>query len=64
MTDETNLHFEIINSSLTQSLQIHTRQELAYFTLDQIEVEITSITESCQLLLNYKFKFNAIASNS
>ena len=40
LTDETNLHLEIINSSLTQSLQIHSRQELGYFTIDQTGVEI------------------------
>ena len=40
LTDETNLHLEIINSSLTQSLQIHSRQELGYFTVDQTGVEI------------------------
>ena len=32
LTNETNLHFEILNSNLTQTLQINNRHEIGYFT--------------------------------
>ena len=32
LTGETNLHFEILNSNLTQTLQINNRHEIGYFT--------------------------------
>ena len=40
LTNETNLHFEIVNSNLTQRLQINNRHEIGYFTVDQTGAEI------------------------
>ena len=40
LTGETNLHFEILNSNLTQRLQINNRQEIGYFTPDNTGTEI------------------------
>ena len=37
---ETNLHFEILNSNLTQTLQINNRHEIGYFTPNHTGTEI------------------------
>ena len=39
LTNETNLHFEIINLNLTQTLQINNKHEIGYFTADHTETE-------------------------
>ena len=40
LTGETNLHFEILNSSMTQKVEIKSRKEIGYFTADHIGTEI------------------------
>ena len=40
LSDETNLHFEILNSNLTQTLQINNRHEIGYFTANHTGTEI------------------------
>ena len=40
LTGETNLHFEILNSNLTQTLQINNRHEIGYFTPNHTGTEI------------------------
>ena len=40
LSGETNLHFEILNSSLTQTLQINNRHEIGYFTPNHTGTEI------------------------
>ena len=40
LTGDTNLHFEILNSNLTNRLQINNRQEIGYFVANNTETEI------------------------
>ena len=40
LTGETNLHFEILNSNMTQKVEIKSRKEIGYFTADHIGIEI------------------------
>ena len=40
LTDDTNLHFEILNSNLTQRIEIKRRQEIGYFIPDHAGREI------------------------
>ena len=40
LTGETNLHFEILNSNLTQKIEIKSRHEIGYFTPDHTGTEI------------------------
>ena len=40
LTCETNLHFEILNSNLTQKIEIKSRHEIGYFTPDHVGREI------------------------
>ena len=40
LSGNTNLHFEIINSSMTQTLEIKSRHEIGYFILDNVGTEI------------------------
>ena len=39
LTGETNLHFEILNSNLTQKIEIKSRHEIGYFTPDPAMAE-------------------------
>ena len=40
LTGNTNLHFEILNSNLTNRLQINNRQEIGYFVANNTRTEI------------------------
>ena len=40
LTGDTNLHFEILNSNLTNRLQINNRQEIGYFVANNTGTEI------------------------
>ena len=40
LTNETNLHLEILNLNLTQTLQINNRDEIGYFTPNHTQTEI------------------------
>ena len=40
LTGNTNLHFEILNSNLTNRLQINNRQEIGYFVANNTGTEI------------------------
>ena len=40
LAGETNLHFEILNSNLTQKIEIKSRHEIGYFTPDHTGTEI------------------------
>ena len=40
LSGNTNLHFEIINSSMTQTLEIKSRHEIGYFIPDNVGTEI------------------------
>ena len=40
LSGNTNLHFEILNSNITQTIEIKSRQEIGYFTPDCVETEI------------------------
>ena len=40
LSGNTNLHFEILNSSMTQTLEIKSRHEIGYFILDNVGTEI------------------------
>ena len=40
LSGNTNLHFEIINSSMTQTLEIKSRHEIGYFIVDNLGTEI------------------------
>ena len=40
LSGNTNLHFEILNSSMTQTVEIKSRHEIGYFTLDCVGTEI------------------------
>ena len=40
LTNETNLQLEIVNSNLTQTLQINNKQEIGYFTANHTGAEI------------------------
>ena len=40
LSGNTNLHFEIINSSMTQTLEIKSRHEIGYFIVDNVGTEI------------------------
>ena len=40
LTGDTNLHFEILNSNLTNRLQINNRQEIGYFVANNTRTEI------------------------
>ena len=48
LSDNTHLHFEILNSSLTQSIQIKSKDEIGYFIPDnngeKIQYEYVKIT--------------------
>ena len=45
LANETNLHFEIINSNLTQTLQINNKQEIGYFTVDHANIKYKYIKQ-------------------
>ena len=40
LSGNTNLHFEIYNSNMTQTIEIKSRGEIGYFTADCVEREI------------------------
>ena len=40
LSGNTNLHFEILNSSMTQTVEIKSRHEIGYFTPDCVGTEI------------------------
>ena len=40
LSGNTNLHFEILNSSMTQTVEIKSRREIGYFTPDCVGTEI------------------------
>ena len=40
LTKETDLHLEIANTNLTHTLQINSRHEIGYFTIDQTGSDI------------------------
>ena len=40
LSGNTNLHFEILNSSMTQTIEIKRGHEIGYFTPDNVEAEI------------------------
>ena len=40
LSGNTNLHFEIVNSSMTQTVEIKSRHEIGYFTPDYVGTEI------------------------
>ena len=40
LTNETNLHLEILNLNLTQTLQINNRHEIGYFTPNHTQTEV------------------------
>ena len=40
LTNETNLHLEILNLNLTQTLQINNRDEIGYFTPNHTQTEV------------------------
>ena len=40
LTRNTNLHFEILNSNMTQKVEIKSRHEIGYFTPDYVGTEI------------------------
>ena len=40
LSGNTNLHFEILNSSMTQTVEIKSRGEIGYFTPDYVGTEI------------------------
>ena len=40
LTNETNLHLEILNLNLTQTLQINNRHEIGYFTPNRTQTEV------------------------
>ena len=40
LSGNTNLHFEIINSNMTQTVEIRSKGEIGYFTPDCVEAEI------------------------
>ena len=40
LTNETNIQLEILNSNLTQTLQINNKQEIGYFTANHTGAEI------------------------
>ena len=40
LTGNTNLHFEILNSNMTQKVEIKSRHEIGYFTPDYVGTEI------------------------
>ena len=40
LADETDLQLEIVNSNLTQTFQINTKQEIGYFTPDYTDSKI------------------------
>ena len=40
LSGNTNLHFEILNSNMTQTVEIKSRHEIGYFTPDYVGTEI------------------------
>ena len=40
LSGNTNLHFEIVNSNMTQTVEIKSRHEIGYFTPDCVGTEI------------------------
>ena len=40
LSENTNLHFEILNSNMTQTLEIKSKGEIGYFTPDCVGTEI------------------------
>ena len=40
LSGNTNLHFEILNSNMTQTIEIKSRREIGYFTPDCVGTEI------------------------
>ena len=40
LSADTNLHFEILNSNMTQSIEIKSKGEIGYFIPDHAEMEI------------------------
>ena len=40
LSGNTNLHFEILNSNMTQTVEIKSRHEIGYFTQDCVGTEI------------------------
>ena len=40
LSGNTNLHFEIVNSNITQTVEIKSRHEIGYFTVDCVGTEI------------------------
>ena len=40
LSGNTNLHFEILNSNITQTVEIKSRHEIGYFTPDYVGTEI------------------------
>ena len=40
LTGNTNLHFEILNSNMTQTVEIKSKHEMGYFTPDYVGTEI------------------------
>ena len=40
LTENTNLHFEIVNSSMTQTVEIKSKGEIGYFTPDCVGTNI------------------------
>ena len=40
LSADTNLHFEILNSNMTQTIEIKSKSEIGYFTPDNLGTEI------------------------
>ena len=40
LSGNTNLHFEILNSNMTQTLEIKSKDEIGYFTPDRVGTDI------------------------
>ena len=40
LTGNTNLHFEILNSNMTQTVEVKSKHEIGYFTPDYVGTEI------------------------
>ena len=43
LSADTNLHFEILNSNLTQTIEIKSKGEIGYFTPDYYEMKTTKL---------------------
>ena len=46
LSGNTNLHFEIVNSNMTQTVEIKSRHEIGYFTPDGTEIKYEYVKET------------------